>query len=103
MKSKTRIPPATVLPIPQAKPMIHGESRSISYGWGIYKSTDGGVTWNAANSGLKSSFVLTLAIDSVHATTIYAGTWDGRIFKSADGGANWSVVFVAPANSTRPG
>src|SRR6185295_1162568 len=30
LKSKTRIPPAIVLPIPQAKPMIHGESRSSS-------------------------------------------------------------------------
>src|SRR5215475_537977 len=29
-KSKTRIPPASVLPIPHAKPMIHGEARSIS-------------------------------------------------------------------------
>src|SRR5260370_15763943 len=29
-KNRTRIPPATVLPIPQAKPMIHGETRSIS-------------------------------------------------------------------------
>src|SRR5215469_9075509 len=29
-KIRTRIPPAMVLPIPQAKPMIHGETRSIS-------------------------------------------------------------------------
>jgi len=30
LKNRTRIPPATVLPIPQPKPMIHRESRSIS-------------------------------------------------------------------------
>src|SRR5262249_39171295 len=30
LKSRTRIPPATVLPIPHPKPMIHGETRSIS-------------------------------------------------------------------------
>src|SRR5258708_34215807 len=29
LKKRTRTPPAIVLPIPQAKPMIHGESRSI--------------------------------------------------------------------------
>src|SRR5579872_7028971 len=30
LKKRTRIPPATVLPIPQAKPMIPGETRSFS-------------------------------------------------------------------------
>src|SRR5579872_1577249 len=30
LKNRTRIPPASVLPIPQAKPMIHGETRSNS-------------------------------------------------------------------------
>jgi len=30
LKTRTRIPPASVLPIPQAKPMIHGETRNCS-------------------------------------------------------------------------
>src|SRR6516162_10931494 len=30
LKNRTRIPPAIVLQIPQAKPTIHGETRSIS-------------------------------------------------------------------------
>src|SRR5215469_3396114 len=30
LHKRTRIPPASVLPIPQAKPMIHGETRSFS-------------------------------------------------------------------------
>src|SRR5215468_11161881 len=30
LNNTTRIPPASVLPIPQAKPMIHGATRSIS-------------------------------------------------------------------------
>src|SRR5215470_13781344 len=30
LKNRTSIPPASVLPIPQAKPMIHGETCSIS-------------------------------------------------------------------------
>src|SRR5713101_10109597 len=29
LKNRTRIPPASVLPIPQAKPMIHGETCSL--------------------------------------------------------------------------
>src|SRR5215469_7235899 len=30
LKNRTRIPPASVLPIPQAKPIIHGEARRAS-------------------------------------------------------------------------
>src|SRR5579863_3329181 len=30
LKNRTRMPPATVLPIPQARSMIHGETRRIS-------------------------------------------------------------------------
>src|SRR6516225_2392380 len=30
LNNRTRIPPASALPIPQAKPMIHGETRSFS-------------------------------------------------------------------------
>src|SRR5262249_43378917 len=45
LKNRTRIPPATVLPIPQAKPMIHGETRSISL-------TRGGTRRRGAFAGL---------------------------------------------------
>src|SRR6516225_4347558 len=30
LKNSTRIPPAIVLPIPQTKPVIHGETRTVS-------------------------------------------------------------------------
>src|SRR5215468_783756 len=45
LKNRTRIPPASVLPIPQAKPMIHGERRSISF-------TRGGTRRRGAFAGL---------------------------------------------------
>jgi len=61
---------------------------------GVSKSTDGGKSWNAANSGLPPSGyyppqVLALVIDPVNSAALYAGTWQG-IFKSTDGGANWN-------------
>ena len=61
---------------------------------GIFKSTDGGVSWNAVNSGFPEQWdrhVLDLEIDPVTSTTISAGTWIG-IFKSTDGGNFWSPV-----------
>src|SRR5215471_13290850 len=30
LKNRTRTPPASVLPVPQVKPMIHGEARRVS-------------------------------------------------------------------------
>lgn len=36
--------------------------------------------------------VFSLAIDLVNTTTLYAGTVGGGVFKSDDGGANWTVI-----------
>jgi hypothetical protein len=55
---------------------------------GIFKSTDGGATWQAASTGLTNNLdVLTLAIDPATSTTLYAGA--AGVFKSIDGGATW--------------
>src|SRR5258708_38002655 len=51
---------------------------------GVFKSTNGGGAWNAANTGLIANAVLTLAIDSVVAATLYAGTNDGGGVQSTD-------------------
>jgi ligand-binding sensor domain-containing protein len=67
---------------------------------GVFKSTDGGTTWAAANTGLTNLVVSSFAFDSKH--NIYAGTGSGigvltgvfvegsGVFKSTDGGASWS-------------
>jgi photosystem II stability/assembly factor-like uncharacterized protein len=61
---------------------------------GVYKSTDGGASWSAANSGLPGS-VYGLLIDPKNTGTIYART--GKLFKSTDGGASWNLLNF-PAN-----
>lgn len=82
---------------------------------GVIKSTDGGLTWQAFNTGLPTNMggsVSALAIDHAHPATLYAGTYSNGIFKTTDGGANWSaagagmtgnivnVLAVDPANSS---
>lgn len=60
---------------------------------GVFKSTDGGTTWTAMNTGLPDIPTVTpLAIDPVTPTTVYAGTDDAGVFKSTDGGATWEVM-----------
>ncbi len=64
---------------------------------GVFKSTDGGTTWQPANSGIGNPGVSSLAIDSNTPSTLYAGTHGGGVYKSTDSGETWQ-----PANEGLP-
>jgi len=73
-----------------------------SAGGGIWKSTDGGSTWNPLGDQLKSLAVNALVLDPNDKSTLYAGTGEGYfnidaiggfgMFKSTDGGVTWTVL-----------
>jgi photosystem II stability/assembly factor-like uncharacterized protein len=81
----------------------------------VFKSTDGGGSWNLANTGLTIA-VQVLAVDPNTPSTLYAGcdlrydtTCDIGVFKSVDGGASWhaagftggiSGIAIDPVHST---
>jgi photosystem II stability/assembly factor-like uncharacterized protein len=62
-----------------------------SLGGGILKSQDGGQTFAAANQGLDSLVVASLAMAHDNPNLLYAGTGAG-IYKTTNGGATWSVT-----------
>lgn len=73
---------------------------SVSYGDGVYKSTDGGRTWK--HMGLKETFQIgEVLIHPKDPNTVYIGalgrlygTNDERgVYKTTDGGATWERVF----------
>ena len=61
-------------------------------GSGVFKSTDGGVSWTAVNTGLIDLSISDLAIDPQTPSTLYAGTSESGVFKSTDGGEVWSAI-----------
>jgi photosystem II stability/assembly factor-like uncharacterized protein len=85
---------------------------SVAFSPKLFKSTDGGASWSAASSGLTVDlvtvdgthfvaylFVGSLAIDPQDSNTLYAACASGcppggGLFKSTDGGANWSASGV---------
>jgi hypothetical protein len=60
----------------------------------LAKSTDGGATWNPADSGLNYADVRSVAIDPAIPSNIYAGLGglNTPLFKSVDGGGSWTGV-----------
>lgn len=59
--------------------------------YGVYKSIDGGATWNPANTTIGTRMALELLMKPDDHNTIIAATNDG-IFKTTDGAATWNVT-----------
>src|SRR5207237_10010550 len=70
---------------------------------GVFKTTNGGATWQAMNSGLSATDVIALAIDPRDSGILYAVTdaspcgvgcelQVNPVFRSTDGGPGWRVL-----------
>ena len=55
----------------------------------IYKTRDGGQTWENLSKGMTHSRVISMAVDPAYPATVYAGTKGDAVFKSYDGGQRW--------------
>jgi hypothetical protein len=79
--------------------------------WGLYKSTDGGATWNFIHNGSANAAdctgsitefnngaicsprgVRSLALDPTNPEIVYAGSYARGIWRSRDGGATWTQI-----------
>jgi photosystem II stability/assembly factor-like uncharacterized protein len=59
---------------------------------GVFKSSDGGTSWTAINTGLPSGIsVSTLVISPMNPSTLYVGT-NQDVFKTSDGGESWRAL-----------
>lgn len=78
----------------------NNSQRSVAFGDGVYKSTDGGKTW--AHMGLKDSqHIGKILVHPADADTVYVASqgplWndggDRGLYRSRDGGANWERIL----------
>lgn len=76
---------------------------------GVFRSSDGGVTWEKLAGGLGNGSAGDLIIDPSDPNVIYAGV-SGDLFRSSDGGDSWELlrdgsgriqIAVSPQNPAR--
>jgi photosystem II stability/assembly factor-like uncharacterized protein len=59
-------------------------------GDGVYRTTNGGMSFTATNSGIGATNVRSVLIDPSNANTLYVGTATSGAYKSADRGTTWA-------------
>jgi len=70
-----------------------GESGLANPSYGVYKSSDGGVSWRSVNDGLTADQnINVLAVDSRDPQIVYAGSMRGGLLKTIDGGRSWQAM-----------
>lgn len=73
---------------------VNPQSESAVYAGttaGIFATTDGGQSWRSLNRGLLVLDIRALAIHPRNPSVLYAGAQKGGLYKSVDGGENWTV------------
>ena len=84
----------------------NNNQRSVSYGDGVYKSTDAGKTWK--RMGLENSeHIQNIVVDPHNSSVVYLTAigplWtsggDRGLFKTTDGGQTWKAVLSVSADT----
>src|SRR5438046_4993320 len=78
-------------------------------GGGVWKTTNGGITWQSVSAGLGSESVGDLAVAPSDSNILWVGTgeknslrsqyWGDGVYKSTDGGKDWTKMGLADSRA----
>lgn len=69
---------------------------------GVFKSVDGGVTWNkASDSDVENKCLTAIAIHPTNPNIVYAAAPYAGVYKTVDGGVNWTLLSGIPTVDIR--
>lgn len=85
--------PSTIYAAVESGPVRESDRRGS-----VFKSEDGGISWQEAAQGLPGSGVTSLAINPASPRTLYAATWGEGVFRSLDGGLTWEPCSMGLGN-----
>lgn len=63
-------------------------------GYGVWRSTDGGLTWAAHNSGMGNRTINELIMDPNNSNILIAAASNNRIYRSTNGGTSWTSTGI---------
>lgn len=84
----------------------NNNQRSVAYGDGVYKSMDGGNSWE--NMGLKTSeHISKIIVDPRNSNVVYVAAYgplwsaggERGVYKTVDGGENWELIHSVSENT----
>ena len=66
-----------------------------SPGYGVWRSTNGGITWTPQNTGMGNRTVYEIIMNPSNPNNLVASTNGNRIYRSTDAGANWTFTSTS--------
>ena len=70
-------------------------------GCGVWKTTNGGISWQPVTESLPTLAVGAIALDPILPDRVYIATADNGIFRSEDGGISWLNIATQDLNVQR--
>ena len=85
------------LPTDGVAALLPGASTLLAgTGQGPFRSADQGSSWSLSRQGMKASQISGLALDRQQPNRLWASTFIGGVFRSSDGGDDWTLLANAP-------
>ena len=60
-------------------------------GYGVWRSTDGGLTWSSHNSGMGNRTISEIIMHPTNPSIMYAASTNGYVYRTSNGGSTWSA------------